>query len=442
MKINSLGKLGSKLLNSIIFSAFLIIIVVIGLTFSIRLALDANIKGQRILDNIEVSSNQVFRAIIDQETGQRGYSLTKDEEFLEPYYLGQEQFSESSVELLKHTENFKSLHIEALDIVQIGEYWQSTYAEPLVDQARNGEVPNIKSLDDAKHVTDDFRSISFEFSKSIEKERTVVRNTMQTRINSTLITLVVAIIIIILINLWINFKILKSLIKPIIRLSNCVKSYTEHNFSRKVPKYNKQDELFELIQNVDIMRTELSSSIQSLEAKVNIDGLTGLYNRGYFNELMVQVWEDARKKAEPLSMIILDIDYYKNYNDTYGHLKGDECLKIISHKLKDFNHEPFSYVARFGGEEFVVLLRKQGDFEPEKVAEDIRKAILNLQIPHRSSATCEYVTVSVGVATIVPTEDTKPTDIYTMADQALYESKNNGRNQVTSYENMKKYQTT
>lgn len=441
MKFHSLGKLGNKLLNSIIFSAILIIIVVILLTFSIRFALDANIKGQRILDTIDVSANQLFRSIIDQETGQRGYSLTNHEEFLEPYYLGQTEFSKSSANLLSNTKSFEKLQNKALEIIQLGEHWQSTYAEMFVEQGRNGENLNINLLDDAKHASDVFRTNFFEFSKSIDEERTIVRNTMKYRINMTLIILVATIIVIMLVNLLINFRILKELIKPIIKLSSCVQSYTEHDFTKEVPIYNKQDELADLIRNVGVMRTELSSNIHSLEAKVNFDGLTGLYNRRFFNDVFTNVWEESLETTEPLSFILLDIDYFKDYNDTYGHLKGDECLKRISKKLKEFNKEPNSYVARLGGEEFVVLLRNQNKQQTLQVVEEIRAAILALRIPHQTSLTNEYVTVSIGVSTITPTENLKPSDMYIMADQALYESKNNGRNQVTNYGKKKEYLT-
>ena len=441
MKFRSLGKLGNRLLNSIIFSAILIILVVIILAFLIRFALDANIKGQRILDDIEVSANQLFRAIIDQETGQRGYSLTTDEEFLDPYYIGREQFSISSAELLNKTKSFEKLHIKALEIVELGEYWQATYAEPFVEQERTGENLNISLLDDAKHVSDNFRIISYEFSKYIDEERTVVRNTMKQRINMTLISLVAFIIVIILTNLLINYRILKSLIKPIIKLSNCVKSYTEHDFTKEVPIYHKQDELSELIRNVGVMRKELSSNIHSLEAKVNFDGLTGLYNRRYFNELFTDAWQVAIEKSKPLSFLLLDIDYFKGYNDTYGHLKGDEILKTISKTLKEFNQEPNSYVARLGGEEFVVLLRDRDKEQSFQVAEEIREAIVALEIPHQSSHINKYVTVSIGVSSITPSVTNKPVELYKMADQALYESKNNGRNRVTKYQNVSEYET-
>lgn len=430
MKLNSLGKLGSKLISSIVVSALCIVVLIIIFTIYIRYALDANITGQRILDSIEVSSNHLYQSIIDQETGQRGYNLTGDKTFLEPYDRGSEEFSENSFQLLEKTVTFPALQKDAQDVIESGKLWQENYGQPLVKLAQKGEEPNIQLLREAKIALDEFRIKSRAFTKKIDDERTIVRNTMRVRVNTTLITLVTVITAIILINLLINFRILKNVIKPIIDLSNCVKNYREHDFTKEVPTYKKQDEL---IYNIDIMRTELSNSIYSLETKVNIDELTGLYNRRYFNELIIKEWEKARNNGKKVSVILFDIDYYKNFNDTYGHLKGDECLKKISKCLQSFNDEPNSFVSRFGGEEFIVLLCGHTEQEAYEIAEKIRTAIQDLKISHKASPIHDYVTVSIGTATLIPNGEMQPFNIITMADKALYESKNKGRNQVTQF---------
>lgn len=433
MRLNSLGKLGSKLLSSIIVSALCIVVLIGIFTIYIRYALDANITGQRALDSIEVSSNHLYQSLIDQETGQRGYNLTQDEAFLDPYKSGSVVFSESSSQLIEKTVTFPMLYKDAQEVIESGLEWQDNYGKPLVALAQKGEQPSLQLLKEARVALEDFRITSRHFTEKIDEQRTVVRNTMRVRINAILIALVSIITLIILLNVWINFRILKTVIKPIIDLSNGVKNYTEHDFSKEVPVYAKQDELFELINNVDIMRTELSNSIYSLESKVNFDELTGLYNRRYFNELIIKEWKRAKDNGERISVILFDIDYYKNFNDTYGHLKGDECLKTISQCLQAFNDESSSYVSRFGGEEFIVLLNGHSEQEVLSIAERILKAIQDLKLPHRASVVHDYVTVSIGTATIIPTGDMQPFNIITMADKALYESKDNGRNQVTQF---------
>lgn len=271
------------------------------------------------------------------------------------------------------------------------------------------------------------------FSKEIEAQRTVVRNTMKTRINATLATLIFISISTIFVNLLIHFRLLRSAIKPIIKLSCCVKNYTRYNFSKEIPEYHKRDELFELLQNVDLMRSELSNSISSLKLKVNYDGLTGLYNRRYFNEFFAKEWKIAKENGEVFSLILFDIDYYKNYNDSYGHLAGDDCLKMIAQCLDVYNEDSWSFVARYGGEEFAVLLRKRNELEAQMVAEKIRKAILALEIPHKASPVHEFVTVSMGVAATMPKGSMMPNELISMADKALYYAKQNGRNKVTLY---------
>lgn len=433
MKLNSLGKLGNRLLSSIIVSALVIVLLVITSVVSVRIFLNVNIQGQKALDSIEESNNHLFKSLIDQETGQRGYNLTKDVMFLEPYYQGTKEFSESSKELIKKTGKFPDLSTEIKKTIQKGQYWQDNYGELLVDLTRKGEQPSVQILHEGKKVLDDFRYISGNFSEQIDAQRSNVRNTMQTRINFTLATLVIILIGIIFINLLINFRLLKSVIKPIIELNSCVKCYTEHDFTKGTPTYRKTDELFELIKNVDLMRIELSNSIGSLELKVNYDELTGLYNRRYFNEFIIKKWELAKVNAENFSLILFDIDHYKNFNDTYGHLAGDECLKTISHCLQAYNVEPLNFVARYGGEEFAVILLQRTEQEALSIAENIRNAIFDLKIPHKTSPSYDYVTVSTGVVTIVPMGEMMPNNIISMADEALYKSKQNGRNQVTQY---------
>lgn len=243
----------------------------------------------------------------------------------------------------------------------------------------------------------------------------------------------ISIVGIIIVNLLINFQLLKSVIRPIVELSSCVRFYTEHDFSKTIPVYRKNDELLELVKNIDIMRTELSNSISSLEAKVNYDELTGLYNRRYFNEFFMKEWESAMENAKNVSLILFDIDHYKDFNDTYGHIAGDECLKILSQCIQSYNNNPLNCAARYGGEEFSILLLQQTEQEAVVIAEEIRNAILDLRIPHKASPIHEYVTVSLGVASVIPMSEMNPNDLISMADEALYASKQTGRNRVTQY---------
>ncbi|MGM9951714.1 MAG: diguanylate cyclase domain-containing protein [Lysinibacillus sp.] len=433
MNMQSYGKLGRRLIYSSIFSAVILILFIIASTIWIRLSLNENIRGQRSLDSIDDSYNLLYKSIIDQETGQRGYNLTGDEAFLEPYHRGGEIFEENTEPLLQKTEHLPLLNVEIKQVIEKGKYWQEHYGEVLIGLGRNGVQPDKQLMEEAKATLDEFRQQSADFSVHIEGQRSIVREKMKSRINFTLIALVLITSLIICINLFLNIRNLKSIVKPIIQLDDCVTSYARHEFTKSIPVYRGSDELSALIANIDMMRSELAASIGTLESKVHYDELTGLFNRRYFNDFLWEKWSSAKQNSESVSLILFDIDHYKNFNDTYGHLAGDDCLKIVSQLLNAYNTDSTSVVARYGGEEFALLLASRTEQEVRALAEEIREAIINLKIPHRSSVTDEFVTISAGAATITPRGGRLPDELIDLADQALYHSKQTGRNRVTYY---------
>ena len=160
------------------------------------------------------------------------------------------------------------------------------------------------------------------------------------------------------------------------------------------------------------------------------DGLTGINNRRHFDEYLDNEWNRSARTATPLSLILCDIDFYKAYNDTYGHLAGDDCLKKIAHVLEHYARRASDMAARYGGEEFVIILPETSSSKAKYIAEEIRIAIEELQILHKASDVCDHVTVSLGVATQIPTRHNKPHGLINLADEAMYEAKRKGRNQV------------
>ncbi|HWL25558.1 MAG TPA: diguanylate cyclase [Ureibacillus sp.] len=433
MQILSLGKLGNRLLRILLVTAMMFILLVITSAMIIRSLLDENIQGQRALDQIEEASDHLYRSLIDQETGQRGYVLTKDEDFLEPYEHGIQEFESSKQELSLNIIYFPSLGKEVESFIEKGEDWQQQYGSMIISLVKNGKQPSTQQLQTGKDLLDDFRTIFSNFNEDIEAERTIVRTKMKNGINLTLIYLVLIMVVIILINLLLNVRLLKSIIKPIIHLNSCVKRYTQHDFLKQTPHYQRTDELSELIRNVDIMRNELSNNISLLEAKANMDALTGVYNRHSLKERIQNIWSFAKERKCNFSFFIIDIDCYKNFNDTYGHLAGDECLKKVANCINSFTNEPDSFVARYGGEEFCIAMIHNKQDEASITAEEIRMAIERLQIKHETSLVHGFLTVSIGVVTLVPEKDLRINEVLTMADKALYEAKQNGRNHVMQY---------
>jgi|FLOH01.1.fsa_nt_gi diguanylate cyclase (GGDEF)-like protein len=161
------------------------------------------------------------------------------------------------------------------------------------------------------------------------------------------------------------------------------------------------------------------------------DGLTGIYNRRYFDEVLTTEWKRAKREKLPLSLVMLDIDYFKKYNDTYGHQAGDECLVKIAISIADTLQRPADMVARYGGEEFVVILPNAEQEDAAKFSEKIRANIENLNIEHKASNINRFVTASFGVASVVPNLNSSCEELLQNADKALYNAKHEGRNCVS-----------
>lgn len=161
-----------------------------------------------------------------------------------------------------------------------------------------------------------------------------------------------------------------------------------------------------------------------------IDGLTGVPNRRAFDLRMEEEWKKAIRQSSPISLIMLDVDHFKLYNDTYGHQQGDECLKLASKAAQSTLHRPGEELYRYGGEEFAALLPDTSYEEAIRAAETIRMAVQALQIPHAASKANSCVTVSLGVATAVPASDSSCLTLIQAADEALYMAKQAGRNRV------------
>lgn len=171
----------------------------------------------------------------------------------------------------------------------------------------------------------------------------------------------------------------------------------------------------------------MERSKQALIHRSLHDALTGIPNRRAFDERMEQLLEEAKQQQTPLSLILIDVDAFKSYNDTYGHLKGDECLKEVARVLK--RQARHGQVARYGGEEFTVLLSR-GVEETRHIAERIRQDILDLNILHESYKPLCRVSVSLGLTSLIPGAETTEKEVIDQADQALYRAKENGRNQI------------
>jgi adenylate cyclase len=160
------------------------------------------------------------------------------------------------------------------------------------------------------------------------------------------------------------------------------------------------------------------------------DELTRLANRRTFNEWLEREWSRSLRSQGSLALIMCDVDYFKRYNDTYGHPRGDDCLRQVADAIQQAAKRPTDLAARYGGEEFVVLLPNTDAQGALQVARAIQLQVQALQLDHVGSRVSPFVTLSMGVASLVPSADSSPERLVNAADAGLYEAKHKGRNQV------------
>lgn len=175
---------------------------------------------------------------------------------------------------------------------------------------------------------------------------------------------------------------------------------------------------------------ELKNAHDSLMQMAVTDSLTGLSNRRYFDEVLRFENNRLARLHQPLSLILLDVDHFKNFNDEYGHVLGDHCLQQVAQVIKSCLHRSVDVAARYGGEEFACILPNMQQNAAIAIAEHIRKAVEMLHIPHHASETAKHVTISSGVFTVICSADAPPSDILKDTDNQLYRAKKSGRNQV------------
>lgn len=169
-----------------------------------------------------------------------------------------------------------------------------------------------------------------------------------------------------------------------------------------------------------------------LEELATHDGLTGLNNRRSFDDFLDREWKRSIREKSNMSLIMIDIDYFKKFNDTYGHQAGDDCLKKVSTVLSESLLRPSDLIARYGGEEFVVVLPGTDEEGSVKLAETLRGRVEELRIEHSQSDVGNHVTISLGLVTVIPSSKLSPELIIKKADESLYLAKNEGRNRVVN----------
>ncbi len=190
------------------------------------------------------------------------------------------------------------------------------------------------------------------------------------------------------------------------------------------------DELTHKNNDLEKVTSKLEKLNKELKRLSVTDGLTNLFNKRHFLETLDRQWKIAIRMRYPISIIILDIDFFKPYNDTYGHQEGDACLRAVAKALDGVVVRATDMLARYGGEEFILLLAGTKGSNSLMMAEKLRAAVEACNIPHKGSKVTDHVTISLGAACCYPSNTTTPEELIEQADKALYYSKEHGRNQA------------
>lgn len=183
-----------------------------------------------------------------------------------------------------------------------------------------------------------------------------------------------------------------------------------------------------------LLQKKLEASNAVLRQLSTQDGLTGLANRRHFDDIVEREWRRCQRSGKQMSLIMIDIDGFKLYNDHYGHQGGDDCLRMVAQALKAGMLRGGDTVARYGGEEFAIILPETDTQGAAAVGERLREGVEDLHLSHEKSPCSDHVTISVGVATCTPSLKTAPERLIQEADRALYQAKRNGRNRVITKE--------
>ena len=194
-------------------------------------------------------------------------------------------------------------------------------------------------------------------------------------------------------------------------------------------KIHAMQRIIQMRQSLLVLTRKLDTANQELKRLASLDGLTGIANRRHFDEVLEREWRRAMRQGTELSVLMCDIDFFKQYNDTYGHLEGDECLRQIANTFIVAMDRGGDLIARYGGEEFAAVLPETSLGGALFVAERMKMAIAQLNLANTGSP-FGHVTASFGIASAVPMPETAPLSLVDAADRALYQAKDEGRNRV------------
>jgi len=247
-------------------------------------------------------------------------------------------------------------------------------------------------------------------------------NQLTTTVGFITITFLILLLILVMLN--------RGIFIPLKRMMHGIERYRGGELETHITP-SGLSELYTLGETFNNMIEQIRHDIKELERHTQIDGLTGLGNRRYFELRLKEEWSRATRQQWPVSVLFIDIDYFKRYNDHYGHLQGDDCLRRVADAIQQAVKRDIDIAARYGGEEFVIMLPDTDLAGAEQVARELQQAIRRLHIEHRGSNVEPFVTLSIGIASHIPQFPEKAEELLHAADTALYQAKERGRNRIS-----------
>lgn len=413
---------GTKTIRSIAFLIVAFMFAVFAVVYVTQVSITNAYQHFEELATVGHDVDALTKALVDQETGERGYQLTGLKPFLQPYIAGTAAYNATAHRLLQEVDDTE-LRPGVIQMIQVGDAWHRQVVVGKTITKSGKSLNAISAMEQGRATINHFQVLSGQVSRWIEAhqardERTISSyGRVETYLSFLLVTIFGSL------SLWLTLRRFRRLIDPINELSVVVEQYATGHVATPMSDV-KDDELRELIQRVDHILSEYRQRMHESDYLSNHDALTGLWSRRHFDEVITEVIRNGRLRNEPLTMMMIDVDYFKQCNDLYGHLEGDRVLRTVGDVIAG-QIRSTDVACRFGGEEFSVLLPNTEMTDAIIIAERLRE-----QVESTVRTGFSTVTISVGVSECTPTDT--PETLIARTDSALYEAKQLGRNRVLS----------
>jgi diguanylate cyclase (GGDEF)-like protein len=385
----------------------------------------------------EVRRNEylIMSSLLNVETGLRGFLIASNDDSLGSFKEARASFYVALEATKRLTVDNRRQQRRLSDLNTFADEWFSSVADALIlhrlpEENRKFQIQlslKEKTLMDKMRATIEMIDQEEDWLQ-LERQKNV-------RIALKLANLAIwsGAIVLLLIMFFATIILTQNIATPIRAMTAAMRRLVQKDWNTEIPHLEQHDEIGEMALALEVFR-DVGIAAEQLAIDAGTDALTGIANRRKLDQAMYTEWRRSLRDKKPLSVLMIDIDQFKKFNDTYGHQRGDSTLKAISNAISQIVKRPGDLVARYGGEEITVLLPDTDRESAYTVAEQIREEIQRLAIPHIRNLPLQLVTVSIGVATSsLQMRGTKYQDanhLISSADKALYDAKRSGRNQV------------